>query len=215
MKSAAFFAYKKIEKRRANNFWKWFEKQNHPFLFLQDMGEEEKEQLMDGLLTQLHKYDRNLFFEIGGREENEKMELIITAEGIVKNFPKVELLVAIAPMFKDWTVLAFRQPSGTDFNLKYQGKEFRPDKIIFIPVCNEDLPDSLGIQVFYPDYTEEEREIFMFGTYIMIDSLIGEKSATLDIEYLEVSATPDDISEYDFMHLSALPDYILAWKGEA
>ncbi len=70
----------------------------------------------------------------------------------------------------------------------------------------------VGLQVCFPDYSEEERDIFINGTYIAIDTLIGEKSTSLDINYLEVVKTPINIIDHDFRFLEDIKEYIEAKK---
>ncbi len=195
------------------NFWIWFEKNNQNYLFLNDVTEEEKDRLMDQLLMELHKYCDELYFEIGGHPEDETVDLVITAEGIIEHFPKVEQLIDLAPDLKDWRFIKFRPPHGSGFSTEYRGKNFKPDKIIFIPLNNKTDPSVVGIKVCYPDFSEDENDIFINGTYIMLDTLIGEKSTALNIDYLEVVMTPKDIADYNFLHLNDLEEYIKEKKG--
>jgi len=191
------------------NFWNWFEKNNKNYLFLNQIDSQEtKDKLLDEFLIQLHKYCDKLYFEVGGHPEDNNVELIITAEGNVEYFDKVENLVNAAPEIKDWTVIAFKPPMGKGFRTNYGGKIFDPSKIIFIPLNNEEIPNGVGLQVCFSDYNDDERNIFITGTYIAIDCLIGEKSASLDIDYLDVVMTPEDIGKYDFRHLEDIKEYI-------
>ncbi len=97
---------------------------------------------------------------------------------------------------------------GPGFKTEFRGHEFDPGKTIFIPLNNKQNPRAIGLHICYPDYEIEEREIFVQGTYIMIDALIGEKSTATDINYMDVIRTPENISEYNFRHLSELQDFI-------
>jgi len=123
-------------------------------------------------------------------------------------------LVDNAPQLANWKIVKFKQAHGPGFVTEYRGKSFDPDKIIFIPLFNKELPDSVGIQVCFPDYSEDEREIYINGTFIMLDALLGEKSTALDIDYLDVISTPNNISEFDFKHISELKNHIAEIKKE-
>lgn len=169
---------------------------------------------MTELLTELHKYCDELYFEIGGHPEDSKVNLIITAEGAVEHFPKVEALVDSAPALKDWRFIKYRQPLGLGFSTELKGKTFDPEKTIFIPMTSEDLPEAIAIQICYSDYNEDERDLFVNGTFIMLDNLIGELSTALDIDYLDVVQTPSNINEFDFMHVSELRYYIAEAKKQ-
>jgi len=200
--------FKKDSHSKAAKFWKWFAANNHSYLFLNEVDEQEKERIIDDLLVHLHHYSEHLFFEIGGLPGDDRMELVITAEGVHEYFPKVEELADAAPELPRWKVVKFKQPNGPGFTLEYHGKKFNPDTILFVPLHSEDNPESIGLRVCYPDYTEEEKNIYLNGTYIIIDSLIGEQSAVLDIDYLEVAALPDDVEEGDYPMLSTLGQLI-------
>ena len=69
------------EDEKAERFWSWFQKSQNRFLFLSDIDGEEKENLLDEFLTEIHKFNENVYFEIGGHKDDEKVELIISAEG--------------------------------------------------------------------------------------------------------------------------------------
>jgi hypothetical protein len=194
---------------KASAFWQWFENNHHQYLFINDIqDEDEKERVLDLFLTQLHLYNPELFFEVGGFRNSEFMDLFITAQGIVAQFPSVEFLLAEAPKMKDWNFVAFKPAMGTNFTTTIGGKIFDPKNIIFIPLESEDDPDWLGIEVCYPDFEEEEKNEFILGTYLILDVLLGEKSAALDIDFLDVVITPDDLNDFPFFHLSEIKSYI-------
>jgi len=201
------------EDQKAEIFWKWFNKNQNKFLFLSDVTELEKDDLMDEFLTELHKFNENIYFEIGGHPKDEKVELIISAEGMVEHFPAVEKLTSAAPNYKNWYVIAFKPPMGNAFSLEYRGITFDPEKIIYIPLTSEQNPNGVGFQVCYPDYEEMDKDIYVNGTYLILDSIIGEKSAAMDIDYMEVIKTPKNISEFDFGHLSNIAEFIAQRKN--
>jgi hypothetical protein len=204
---------KSKEIQLSDRFWSWFVENNNKYLFINQIDSIEiKEQLFNEFTEQLHRYCDKLFYEIGGHPHDTEVELIITAEGVSENFRKVELLVNSAPLIKDWKIIAFKPTMGKGFKTIINGKEFDPAKIIFIPLDNEENPTGVGIHVCYPDYTDEERTTFVNGTYIALDCLLGEKSTTLDIDYLDVIRTPANITEYVFRHLEDIQEYIVEKK---
>ncbi|OHX63960.1 hypothetical protein [Flammeovirga pacifica] len=198
-----------------SNFWNWFKQNHYKYLFLNDIDEEQKEELLDEFLNELHKFSENLFFEIGGHPNDEKVELVITATGFTEYFPQVEQLIDNAPNMQEWKFIKYKQPQGPGFTTEYQGYKFDPDRTIFVPLTNKNDPDDIGIRVFYSDYEDDKNDIFMNGTYIMLDTLIGEKSTALDIDYLDVKSTPNNISEYNFMHLGEIGEYIKERKTKS
>ena len=89
-----------------DRFWEWFKLNNVKYLYLESVHEDEIEKRLDLLLEQLHLYCDEIFFSIADNEN--RGELIITAEGNVVNFPKVEKLVGEAPSLSNWDIIAFK-----------------------------------------------------------------------------------------------------------
>ena len=201
------------EQKKIKRFWEWFEKDHRKYLFLNDSTDYAKQKLLDEFLFQLHQFNKNLYFIIGGDQNSSNMELIITADGIIDYFPNVEELVSNAPELDEWKIIAFKPAMGPGFKTEFRGREFDPGKTIFIPLTNKQNPGAIGLHICYPDYNKEEREIFVHGTYIMIDALIGEKAAALDIHYMDVIKTPENVAEYNFRHLSDLQEFIKEKKN--
>ncbi len=201
------------EQKKIKRFWEWFGKNHQRYLFLNDVTADVKQKALDEFLKQLHMYSKNLYFIIGGyADSNSKAELIITADGIVDYFEDVENLVKEAPSLDEWKITAFKPAMGPGFKTEFRGREFDPGKTIFIPLSNRENPKAVGLHICYPDYNEKERDVFVHGTYIMIDTLIGEKATALDIHYMDVIKTPENISDYNFLHLDELQDFIVRKK---
>ncbi len=194
-------------KEKALRFWNWFTENQNKYLFIIEVDPEERDRLLDEFLTELHQFSEGTFFEMGG-DPNAKMELIITADGDVEYFKDVEFLVEHAPSFTNWEVIPFKPPMGNAFTTTYGDVEFDPHKIIFIPLSSKSNPENIGIRVCYNDYEEENKVVFINGTYLMLDVILGEKSVVEDIQYLEVVRTPDNIGTLDFRHLCDIKEFI-------
>jgi hypothetical protein len=197
----------------AVDFWKWFEENNTKYLFLNDVEEDVKKQLLEDLLTKLQNFSDKLFYEIGHHPDNAEQELVITANGDLNYFDKVEELVNAAPEIKDWKIIAFKPAIGFEFSIDYNGLNFDPAKTWFQPLELEERPLDLGLRVCYPDYNSEKEEDFISGTFLMLDAGLGEKTTALDIKYLEVDKTPVDPEQEGMLPLKELGDYI-SWLKE-
>jgi hypothetical protein len=203
----------KDKEEKSDKFWSWFNENNRKYLFINQVDEDEREILLDEFINKLHEYNENLFFEIGGHPEDINVELIITAEGVIEYFDDVEWLVEKSPNIKGWKIIAFKPPMGTGFKTKYRNFEFDPKTIIFIPLDHGENPRAIGIRICFPEFEEDLKDIFTNGSYLMLDVLLGEKSVALDINYLDVVRTPDDIGDYPFLHLSEIQEYIKEKKN--
>ncbi len=184
------------------------------FVSLDGVSDERIYSLFDTLSEHLKDYCEGLVFEIGYDETSNTYELVISADGDKKLFPQVERLVGGAPTMKNWKITAFRQPKGNKQSIQYQGYTFDPAKIFFHPL--KDSPDStkVNIEIVYPGYEETNRNLFLGGTFLLLDALLGEKSTELDIAHLDVSKTPDntDADGYELYPLCQLGDYIKSKK---
>lgn len=192
-------------------FWNWFKTNSSKYYYLNQITNlEEKEKLLDDFLKQLHSYCDKLFFEIGG-VPNERQELIISAEGNKSYFDKVETLVAEAPKLSDWEIIAFKPSIGLDFVTEYKLIKLDPREIWFLPLENEDNLQALGLGIYFPNYSSQKKNVFIEGAYQLLDAILGEKSAALDILHLEVGKLPIKPEEKGLIELCELPKYI-KWR---
>lgn len=196
---------------KITNFWKWFEDNNHAFLFTNEVDEDIKEQLLSDFLEQLHNYNDKLYFQIGGSPDTDQ-ELIITAEGNSEQFESVEKLIAAAPAIPNWKFISFIQPSDEDNSINFEGAELTRSELWFIPLQSASDPSSIGIRIYVPNYEILKTNDWLDNAvYKMLDTVLGEKSFALDIDYLEIKELSDDLEKDDMIELIDLPRYI-AWK---
>lgn len=194
----------------ANNFWKWFKKNNERFLILnnEDVTKDVKEQLLDEFLEELHRYCEHLYFEMGGTQDA-AMELIITADGNVDYFDKVDELINCAPAIDKWAYTAFMQPQDLDYTSNFEDVQLKPLEIWFLPLESKSKPKSLGFRVCTPNYEEiRDSEWLDAAVYRVLDKVIGEKMFALDVEFIEVDSLPDNPEERGMMELKDLPAFI-------
>ncbi len=190
------------------SFWTWFA-ENHT-RFEQLNQSEQREELLDELLNRLHEVCPDLYFQIGGKP-NQPTELIISAEGNLDYFGEVERLVRQAPEIPNWKIIPFKPAHGFDFVLKYHDIEFDAHQMSFLPLEHPDHPEAIGLRIGHKDYTKEEDQAFVTGTFLLLDTAIGEKSAAMDIDFMEVVTLPDNLEDTGYIELIKLAEYI-AWK---
>ena len=196
---------------KAEIFWEWFKINNSRYFYLnQIVSSEEKANLLDDFLEQLHEYCDKLYFEIGGFP-NEPQELIISAEGDKDYFHKVEELISKAPKINDWQIIAFKPPMGADFITEYEDIKLNPQKIWFLPLDNKNNPTELGLKLYLPNYIPKKEKTFFEGCYQVLDTILGEKSFALDINHVELDKLPMNPEKKGLIELPELPKYI-AWR---
>lgn len=198
----------------AIRFWQWFEEKNKAYLFLSEVTPEVKEELMDAMQTQLHLYHKKLYFETGITDDDIP-ELIITAEGKSDYFEDVEYLIARAPKIGNWRFTAFIQPQGVDFTMKYGDVALEPKEMWFMPLVHNEKPDLIGIRVCLQQYDMiSDKDGLVSIVYKILNTVIGEKSFALDIQFVDAGLLPDDPEEEGMFELWELPQYI-KWKQKA
>ncbi len=192
-------------------FWNWFKRHNEKYKYLDNLEVSEKEHLLEVLLKHLHEYCKNLYFQIGGFPNAVKKELLISAEGNIEYFYKVEKLLKDAPNLDSWEIIAFKQPMGSSFVTEYEGLYLDPQNMKFIPLENDNNPSMLGIQVLVENYESQYNKKFIQGVYQVLDTLLGEKANALEINYLEVNLLNKERSEDNLTDLVDLKEYI-EWR---
>jgi hypothetical protein len=191
-------------------FWNWFKENEAKFYFLGQVDDHDsREALLDELMLHIHGYCDELYFEVGGLPD-EKQDLIITAQGKSDFFPKVDSLVDAAPSLEHWNIIAFKPAVGEGI-IEYNDIRLDSGTMFFIPLENPKEPQSIGIRVYTDNYDDSRIKEFRYATYLVLDDVLGEKSFALDIDYVDVKATPPIAERESLIELNRLPSYV-AWK---
>jgi len=86
-----------------------------------------------------------------------------------------------------------------------------PKKIWFLPLDNKNNPRALGLKLYLPNFTPKKEEVFLEGCYQVLDTILGEKSAALDIHHLQLDKLPANPEKKGLIEFVELPKYI-AWR---
>lgn len=191
----------------AKYFWQWFDENKHKYSNLEVPNREE---LLNEFLAKLHDFHPELYFQIGGKK-GEWLEVVITAEGDVRHFEMVEQLVMNAPQIEGWRVTAFKPPEGFNFSVRYKDLVFDPSQLWFLPLGLKDNPDRIGIFVAFPDYRQAIHNDFLHGTFLLLDTCLGEKSAALDLDFVDVCPLPPDPEDSGMVEFVNVKRFI-DWK---
>ncbi|WP_404355660.1 hypothetical protein [Methylotuvimicrobium sp. KM1] len=198
---------KETEEQR---FWKWFQK-NESKIY---QFENNQEPVLDEISEQLSKYKEGVVFEIS-QEQNGKREFIISADGLKELFPAVKTLKEAAPSFKKWSIVAFRprMDNYARFKLDYAGKEFDPANIWIYYRIQDGYFDLI---IYHREYSEEERNAFISGAYILLDMALGEYDVVTGIRYIDhqrLPANPETEGLKPFSELRKIFDEYRANNG--
>lgn len=192
----------------STDFWEWFKKNNSQYFFLNQIDDEsERERVMDLLLEKLHQFSDQLYFLIGGHPDDTQ-DLIITAEGNVDYFSKVEELVNAAPALDNWNIIAFKPQAEEPFTINYNKAKIDTSKAQFIPLENKKQPELLGLRLIVDEYSIDNKQDFLNAAYEVLDTLLGEKLNALYVKHVEVTGTQQNNLQSASIPLSDLPRYI-------
>ncbi|TDR20476.1 hypothetical protein [Marinicella litoralis] len=162
----------------AADFWKWFQK-NDEMIF---NFENDTEKTFDILSAALTKVDPELTFEFSPVRDNGKREFVISAGGIKKSFPSVELLFNSAPKLKQWIIVKFR-PRRTPLNdLTFGGISIKSDDVYY-NLYKDD--DKLGVILFFDNYSEEQHSTYGNLGYLFLDEALGEYDVETKLGFIE------------------------------
>ncbi len=161
-----------------DDFWKWFQK-NDEMIF---NFEKDLENTFNKLSLALSKVGPDLVFEFGPIDKNGKREFVISAGGIKKSFPAVELLFNSAPELSRWIIVKFRQRRSPLNDLTFAGVSIKVDDVYY-NIYKDD--DKLGVMLFFDNYSKQEDSIYGNLCYLFLDEALGEYDVETKLGFIE------------------------------
>lgn len=193
---------------KEDKFWTWFQK-NEDKIF---EFEKDQESIFDEISAKLNAYKSDVVFEFSMVKDG-KREFVISADGLKDNLSAVEKLASAAPKMKRWEVIAFR-PRMNDYaemELVYAGKDLSPAKLwIYYRVKD----GHFDLIIYHPEFTEEEKNLFVSGSYILLDTAIGEYDVVTGIRYIDHQRLPENPQEIGLIPFSELREVFDAYKSK-
>lgn len=184
------------------DFWAWFRSNIDKFEALVDSDDP----FWDDALGQLQLIHSDLWFELSAPSEAGR-EFVVTAQGNAELFPLVDTLVALAPPTTGWKFIALKPPSGFDFSLTYEGVRFDPAGMWFMPLSSS-RTTGVGLRIGVPDLTPGSERQAEAAALVILDTAIGERSAALDIQHVELCDLPPDPDAAGFLPLTDLAAFL-------
>lgn len=188
--------------RAVETFWRWFINNQDRFSSIPS-----NRLLLELILAKLKEVDDGLFFEMSV-DLNPK-EFIITASGDTSLFGLVDEIVSQAPKLNDWKFIALKPPKGFSFRSNFRGILFDPQKMWFMPLKKRDDPNFLGLKIGYEDGCNfAEKQIVRDGTFLVLDTGLGERVAATNIQYLEIDELPPNPVASGYGKVTELERYL-------
>lgn len=147
--------------RKINSFWNWFQDNNQTIKNLINETPINQKQICYWLNKQLGYYCKELdFMIVFPKKENQKSELIITANGNPEYFNQVIQLIDNAPQLRHWKFTAFMQPienfneiiDGLDEPYIFQEITIKTSEIKFLPINYDNKIKKLDIIIYLKNY---------------------------------------------------------------
>jgi len=188
-------------------FWDWFKNHEKEYRDISDKPMDKREKLLDILLENLKPYNPYLKCLLG-KNKAEKNELIITADGDIALFAKVEKLIEAAPCLDGWKFIAHKPSCGFGIAMDMHGHRFDDTTLHFYPVTEPQMPDEIAIIITHPAYNQDDAKQFETAVNIYLENVLGELAVSTDIDSFEVGAETKDA---ELIPITKLPEY-LNWR---
>jgi len=192
-----------------HDFWDWFRKNEKAFFkVVKEKGDIEKE-FFNKISPKLNEL-REGFYLLTGMYDAHTVELVITADGIVKNFVFVEELVSAAPMINGWKFTALKPALDiTAVSISMEDYDFNQDNIHFYANDHPESPDEIDITVVHDSLNEDNQSIVTNGTYLFLDNMLGEQDFASLIDTIHIVGRADVSKE--LVPIGKLKDFLI-WR---
>ena len=198
-----------------SDFWNWFLKHAKQFHRVVVVGTGDKDtnyifsHFFDKLVPKLNEIHEEIYY-LAGMFDNHTVELILTAEGKIKNILFVEELIEAAPLIQGWKFTALKQVLEiNDIQIDTEHCRFDKDNISFFSNDNPEYPDEIDITLVYKYFSEKDRKEISLGIFVFLDNLLGELNAVSIIDDINIIG-PDEATQ-PLIPIEKLNDFLI-WR---
>lgn len=191
------------------DFWSWFVKHQKEFYeMIKSQPHKIQEHFIDELTPKLGRLGTG-YFVLAGMHDDNTAELIITADGIVKNIVFCEDLIDAAPDIEGWKFTALKPGIGEGCVISMNEYEFNVENMNFYSNNDQYSPDEIDITVQYKSFKKTDEDQISQGVFIFLDNFLGELSAITLLDMVSVEGNSNSSSELIPMY--KLKDYLI-WR---
>ncbi|SDE40247.1 DUF695 domain-containing protein [Pedobacter soli] len=168
------------------DFWIWFRKNEKDFFKVVKTNGDFEKDFFDKLSPKLAELKDGFFFLTGMINET-TAELVLTADGNIKNIAFVEELVAAAPNIEGWIITALKQPLALEnVNISMGNFQFNKENLNFYYTEHPNLPDEIDLTIVHPEFDKQNAKTITNGVYIFLDNYLGELNSATTIDRLKI-----------------------------
>jgi hypothetical protein len=192
-----------------HDFWNWFSKHEKSFHRVVKGKGDVENKFFRKLSPKLDQLKEGFAF-LTGMCDDHTVELVITADGAIKDIVFVEELVAAAPRLEGWRFTALKPAVDiANMAISMAGHTFSGDNLSFYANDNEKYPDEIDITVVHDDFNEENKSIITTGTHILLDNYLGELDFAANIDSLTITGKAQ--AQKELVPIGKLKDF-LNWR---
>ena len=187
--------------KKINTFWNWFQDNNQTIKNLINETPKNQKHISFWLSKNLSYYCKEIDFMIVFPINNNKSELILTANGNPDYFNHVINLIDNSPQLKNWKFTAFIQRSerineiikGLDEPYIFHEITLKASEITFLPLDYHEVIQKFDIIVFLKNYNLYcDTKTLQQAIFIIIQDILGEKSLYQNINFVQLAQVPDN-----------------------
>ena len=192
-----------------SDFWNWFQSNENAFFNVVKNNKDIEKSFFDKLSPKLAELKDGYFFLTGMYDDN-TVELVLTADGNIKNIIFVEELIEQAPEINGWKFTALKPALDIEnVGINMAGYKFDSDNLFFYSNDDDDYPDEIDISIIHNDLTQENEQQIGNGTYIFLDNYLGELDFVNNIDNLKIISRRE--AQKELVPIAKLKEFI-AWR---
>lgn len=153
----SIFGKKGVAIKSYADFWNWFVTNEKVFFNAVSNGKNIENVFFDKLSPKLGELKEGYFF-LTGMLNDDTAELVLTADGNIKNIVFVEDLVNAAPQLPNWKFTALKPAMDiNNLGISMNNHKFNKENLFFYSNEDSAFPDKIDVTIVHLDCTEANK----------------------------------------------------------
>jgi hypothetical protein len=188
------------------NFWRWFQQEDR----LHFKNDEVFEKILfNELAEKLGEIKEGLSFHINMRDDDNSTELVVSANGEVKNIVFAEELVNCAPKIHGWKFTAMEPETEPENIYCVSGRYlFDQETLFFYSTEDTKYPDNIDISIVHR-YEEKDGQSLAHSVHTFLDHYLGELNRLTRFDHIVVRGK--DRAEKELVPITKLRHFLI-WR---